>query len=130
MRVAASVTADCLAASPIAAETIVRAVAVWRAARAADQPVLPPLHALLAPIGHDMLAPVIDSVLRLGEQCLGRTPCRACPFGTQTDVELLIDLLRDPRRVATLPRCAQAAPKAKAVFAGALASAGVMMAMA
>ncbi|WP_298092417.1 hypothetical protein [uncultured Sphingomonas sp.] len=130
MRVASPAAVDHPTLSPIAVETITRAVRVWRAARDAHRPVLPALHALLAPIGHDMLAPVIDSVLRLGEQCLDRTPCRDCPFGSQTDVELLVDLLRDPRRVATLPRCAQSTPRAKAVFAGALASAGVMMAMA
>lgn len=111
---------------------IVNAARCWRAARDAGQPVQQRLHALLAPLGYDMLAPVFDSIMKLGECCLGRALCRGCPFGPDGDEALLCLLMADPTALGRRPPCPAARhdPGADAVFAGGLASATVMMRMA
>jgi hypothetical protein len=110
---------------------VARAVRCWRAARDAHEPVQQRLHALLAPLGFDMLAPVIDSVMTLGETCLGRPLCRGCPFGPDGDEALLCRLLADPARLRMVHAChANRRPASDTIFAGALASAAVMMEMA
>lgn len=116
----------------VPAVVIARAARCWRAARDEHEPVQQRLHALLAPLGYEMLAPVLDSVMTLGECCLGRALCRGCPFGPDGDEALLCRLLADPASLGRLPPCIAARHDrtAHALFAGALASATVMMAMA
>jgi len=116
----------------VAPSVIARAARCWRAARDKREPVQQRLHALLAPLGYDMLAPVIDSVMTLGEACLGRPLCRGCPFGPDGDEALLCRLIADPERLHRLPPCmaARRDPTARAIFAGALASTVVMIEMA
>ncbi len=116
----------------VPAAVIAQAARCWRAARDARLPVQQRLHALLAPLGFDMLAPVIDSVMTLGEGCLGRPLCKACPFGAGGDEALICGLLADPSRLDRLPRCVAARRRAETdrMFAGALASAIVMMELA
>lgn len=119
------------AARAVPAAVVARAARCWRAARDAHEPVQQRLHALLAPLGFDMLAPVIDSVMTLGETCLGRPLCKGCPFGPDGDEALLCRLLADPSRLRGIRACrAGRRPEQDALFAGALASAAVMMAMA
>ncbi|NYD91547.1 hypothetical protein [Sphingomonas melonis] len=116
----------------VPAAVIARAARCWRAARDERGPVQQRLHALLAPLGYDMLAPVIDSVMTLGEACLGRPLCRGCPFGPDGDEALLCRSIADPKRLHRLPPCMaeRRDPTARAIFAGALASTVVMMEMA
>ena len=110
---------------------IARAARCWRRTRDEHGPVQQRLHALLAPLGYDMLAPVIDSVMTLGEACLGRPLCRGCPFGPDGDEALLCRLIAEPDQLARLAPCrVTGCPIARRLFAGALASTSVMMAMA
>lgn len=111
---------------------IVNAARCWRTARDAGQPAQQRLHALLAPMGYDMLALVFDSIMTLGECCLGRALCRGCPFGPDGDEALLCRLMSDPTTLGRLPPCPATRhdPGADAVFVGALTSATVMMRMA
>ena len=51
---------------------LIAAVRCWRTARDTGTSVQPPLFALLTHHGHDMLAPVIDSVMTLAESIAGR----------------------------------------------------------
>ena len=120
------------AARTVPSPVIAMAARCWRTARDRHEPVQQRLHALLAPLGYDMLAPVIDSVMTLGEACLGRPLCRGCPFGPDGDEALLCRLIADPRRLHGLAPCmaARCDPTAHAIFAGALASTVVMMEMA
>jgi hypothetical protein len=117
------------AALTLPAPVVLRAVRCWRRARDHRAPVQQRLHALLAPLGYDMLAPVIDSVMTLGEAWAGRALCRGCPFGPDADEALLCALIADPARLATFP-CCRARRARRDLFAGALASATVMAAMA
>ncbi|WP_293878307.1 MULTISPECIES: hypothetical protein [unclassified Sphingomonas] len=116
----------------IPAAVIARAARCWRTARDRHEPAQQRLHRLLAPLGYDMLAPVLDSVMTLGECCLGRPLCRGCPFGPDGDEALLCRLLADPATLGQLPPCLAAPrdPAAHAMFAHALAAAVVMMDMA
>ncbi|MBY9064857.1 hypothetical protein K7957_18115 [Sphingomonas yunnanensis] len=119
------------AAPPLPAALIARAARCWRTARDTRQPVQQHLHALLAPLGYEMMAPVIDSLMTLGEACLDRPLCRGCPFGPDADAALLCALLADPARLDRLPcRGDGRARHIRDVFAGALTSARVMAALA
>jgi hypothetical protein len=51
---------------------LIEAVRCWREARDNGGPVQPSLFALLSRSGHDMLAPVFDSLLSLAEAVSGR----------------------------------------------------------
>ncbi|MBW6526918.1 hypothetical protein KZ813_08725 [Sphingomonas sp. RHCKR7] len=113
-------------AVPLPAVLIVRAARCWRRARDSHDPVQQRLHALLAPLGYEMMAPVIDSVMTLGEACLGRPLCRGCPLGPDGDEALLCALLADPARLDRLPCCLGR----RDLFAGALSSARVMASLA
>jgi hypothetical protein len=113
---------------------VVRAARCWRRERDQRGPVQQRLHALLAPLGYDMMAPVLDSLMTLGEICLGRPLCRGCPLGVDGDEALLCALLADPARLNRLPQC-RSCPDARArelrdLFAAALNSARVMVTMA
>lgn len=81
-------------------DLIVAATRCWRAARDAGHPVQPSLHATLAPFGCEMLVPVFDSLMALGEACLCRPGDRSCPFGKAHDEALICSLLADPSRLA------------------------------
>ena len=86
--------------APFPPDLIVTATRCWRAARDAGQPVQPSLHAALAPYGCEMLAPVFDSLMALGEACLCRPLGRDCPFRKEYDETLICALLADPSRLA------------------------------
>lgn len=92
-----SISAEAISISP---DLIVAATRCWRAARDAGHPVQPSLHATLAPFGCEMLAPVFDSLMALGEACLCRPGDRGCPFGKGHDEALICSLLADPSRLA------------------------------
>ncbi|MBW6531146.1 hypothetical protein KZ820_10400 [Sphingomonas sp. RRHST34] len=116
-------------APPLPAALLARAARCWRCARDQRAPVQQRLHALLAPLGYEMMAPVIDSVMTIGEACLGRQLCRGCPIGPDGDEALLCALFADPARLDRLPPC-RACPERRELFAGALSSARVMAALA
>lgn len=108
-------------------DLIVAAARCWRAARDAGHPVQPSLHATLAPFGCEMLVPVFDSLMALGEACLCRPGDRTCPFGKEHDEALICSLLADPSRLAR-SGCGRAADDGMVLaFNCALLSARIMM---
>lgn len=121
-------------ATPLPAALLARAARCWRRARDQRAPVQQRLYALLAPLGYEMMAPVIDSVMTLGEACLGRQLCRGCPFSPEGDEALLCALFADPTRLDRLPQCRvcpdRRSRERRELFAGALSSARVMAALA
>jgi hypothetical protein len=64
----------------------------WRGARNAGQPTQPALHAVLAPRGWEMMAPVIDSLMVLCECRMGQAPCSDCAEHPSSDEQLLCGL--------------------------------------
>lgn len=114
-------------AAAIPPDLVAAAAQRWRSARDAGRPAQPSLHPLLAARGYDMLAPLFDSLMTLGEACLGRQLCADCPFA-EGDAALLSALLADPSALARL-RCPRGGGCA-AAFASALASARVMAGLA
>lgn len=108
-------------------DLIVTASRCWRAARDAGQPVQQSLHAALAPYGCEMLAPVFDSLMALGEACLCRPLGRDCPFRKEHDEALICSLLADPSRLARAGCGRPADDGITRAFNYALLSARIMM---
>ncbi|USI74313.1 hypothetical protein [Sphingomonas morindae] len=71
-----------------------------REAREAGQPHQPRLFGLLAPIGCEMLTPLLDSLFDLAEAWLGRTLDERRRPGRWDDAALLLTLLADPARLS------------------------------
>lgn len=111
---------------PIADAVVIAAARIWRDATDQGAPVQPALHALLEPAGHDMLAPVFDSVMRLCEAHFDRRLCAECPLGASRDEDMLCRLIDDP---ALLDRIGPCGAMANGLFATALRSMQVMLAM-
>lgn len=81
-------------------DMVVTAAHCWRTARDAGEPVQPSLHAALTPYGYEMLAPIFDSLMTLGEACLCRPLNENCPFRKEQDGALICALLAEPSRLA------------------------------
>ena len=122
-------TMDSLSAGsvPFPPDLIVIAARRWRAARDAGQPIQPSLHAALVPYGCEMLAPVFDSLMALGEACLCRPLGRDCPFRKGNDEALICSLLEDPSRLAQTSCGRSADDGITRAFNCALISARIMM---
>ncbi|MBB3693210.1 hypothetical protein [Sphingomonas sp. BK580] len=120
--------------APLPAALLARAARCWRRARDSHAPAQQRLYALLAPLGYGMMAPVIDSVMTLGEVCLGRQLFGCCALSRDGDEALLCALLADPARLDRLPHCRFCPDRRwrerRELFAGALRSARVMAALA
>jgi hypothetical protein len=86
-----------LAFLPGVADLLIAAGRCWRAARDGDLPVQQALHALLAPRGYGMMAPVLDSLMRLYEAALGRTLVFGKEGAPTADGSLLLGLLDGSR---------------------------------
>ncbi len=98
----------------------------WRAARDEHGPVQQRLHAMLAPIGCDILAPVFDSLMTLCEAALGR-PVRVGRRRLSADEAMLIGLLEGTRSRAACVDCPRATASA---LDCALCSTRIMLALA
>jgi hypothetical protein len=88
---------ECLA---IPIDLIMTAARCWRTARDAGEPVQPSLYAALTPYGYEMLAPIFDSLMTLGEACLCWPLGQDCPFRKEQDGALICELLAEPSRLA------------------------------
>lgn len=109
-------------------DMIIRSVRCWRAARDARRPVQPALHALLAPSGYGMLAPVFDSLIGLCEYRFSRSLCAGCPLAASADERMLCRLLSDPAALENMGPCrAGDADGMERAFGCALASARIML---
>jgi len=104
--------------SPMPDAVIIAAARIWRGAIDSGTPAQPALHALLEPAGHDMLAPVFDSIMRLCEQHFDRRVCAGCPLTPSGDETLLCRLIADPALLDRVGPC-----RASAVTAGSFATA-------
>lgn len=83
------------------AETLItEAMRCWQRARVTGVGALPQLYALLARSGRPMLAPVLDSVMRLFENRLGR-PIAIGQGRRSADELLLLDLLKRDFAIGT-----------------------------
>jgi len=87
------------------ARFLVEAIRCWRRARDSGRAVQPSLYAMLVRDGQEMLAPVFDSLITLFEAALGRRLAVGRPGETSPDEDLLLSLLRQPRRCAGCMRC-------------------------
>ena len=98
----------------------------WRTARDEHGPVQQRLHAMLAPMGCDILAPVFDSLMTLCEAALGR-PIRVGRRHLSADETMLIGLLDGTRSRAACVDCPHATASA---LDCALCSTRIMLALA
>jgi hypothetical protein len=106
---------------------ILSAARCWRDAVDGGQPTMPALHALLGPTGHDMLGPVIDSVMHLCEVHFDRRLCAGCPLHPAYDGVLLCKLINDPALLDHFETCHSSA--VRAAFFNALCAMKVMLAL-
>lgn len=74
-------------------ELVTAAARCWRSARDSGARAQQQLHALLAPVGGDMLAPVFDSLMTLYETALGRRITVGEARALSRDEHLLLGLL-------------------------------------
>ena len=88
------------AARPSGEGLIIEAFRCWRRARLAGLAAAPRLYRLLAPSRRPMLAPTLDSLMRLFEDSLGRPPALGTT-GLSADEALLLDLLDTAADIAT-----------------------------
>jgi len=84
---------------------VMAAARCWRVARDTGAPVQQCLHAVLAPLRCDMLAPVFDSLMTLCEAALGRS-IRAGTAAPSDDEALLLGLLDGSKRRSACIDCA------------------------
>ena len=117
---------DPKAVSPGMTGLVSAAMRIWRAARDERAPVQQRLHAMLAPIGCDILAPVFDSLMTLCEADLAR-PIVVGHGGLSKDERLLIGLLDGSRSRKTCVDCPHATASA---LDCALCSTRIMLALA
>jgi hypothetical protein len=105
----------------------------WRSARGQGRPVLPCLHALLAPRGLEMLTLVLAGLMEASERFLDRDLCVGCPLTPSSDETLICRLIADPSamaRIAGARRCGRSGADLASVMVCALRSTRVMMEMA
>ena len=97
---------DQRASWPAIADLLTRAARCWRAAKDRGAPVQQALHDLLAPRGYGMMAPVLDSLMRLYEAALGRALVLGARGGPTPDGALLLSLLDGSKSRRTCIDCA------------------------
>jgi hypothetical protein len=106
---------------------ILTAARCWRDALNGGRPTMPALHALLGPMGHDMLGPVIDSVMHLCDVHFDRTLCAGCPLDPSADEGLVCRLVAEPALLDGAGSCHS--PVVRAALGNALRSLRAMLVM-
>lgn len=91
--------------SPTSFPLLVEAVRCWRRSRDIGRAVQPSLAALLARHGHEMLAPVLDSLIYFYEAALGRRLSVGDPQDISGDERLLLSLIEKPASRAARLNC-------------------------
>ena len=111
-------------AFPVPRELVTAAARCWRSARDSGARAQQHLHALLAPVGGDMLAPVFDSLMTLYESALGRRIAVGKTKALSRDERLLLGLLE-----GTLPRrsCVRCTEGAAGALECAICSTRIML---
>lgn len=86
---------------------VITSMRIWRAARDEHEPVQQRLHAMLAPMGCGILAPVFDSLMTLCEAALGR-PIVVGQRRRSEDESMVIGLLEGTRSRTACVNCPRA----------------------
>lgn len=91
------------------ASVVVESLRRWRSAQDDGRPVQPGLYQLLSRSGHDMLAPVLDSLFRLCEAALGRRLTIGATASFSCDECLVLGLLDGSRLCRRYIECSESA---------------------
>ena len=107
-------------------DIVFSALRAWRAARDCGASPKHRLHRLLSPFGPEMLGPMLDSLMALYEQALGRPLVAGATRALSQDEALLMDLLTGAKRRSACIACPEGAGS---TFDCALCSARIMLAL-